>query len=155
MQSNDPFGDLPLDARSALLGLIGSTFAELKKVDANIISRNENVTAMKSDLNKLVQEANMLAVPHPQPQPQQHQPQLHPQPVPVLQPIPIIASDSAPALQAPQSVDPNQMEFDFYKKITPEDLNNKLADINLQLSNIVDKLDKLYTIVADGSKYRQ
>jgi hypothetical protein len=155
-QRDDLLVDLPPDARSALLGLIGSTFAELKQVDANIISRNANVTAMKSDLNRLVQEANSLGMvhapinPHEPPQVIPHQqavPQIVPQEIPIAQ-LPITS-------QPAQLSDPNQLEFDFYRKITPDDINNKFAEINLKLSNIVEKLEELLTIVTNGLKDRE
>ena len=140
--SQDTFNDLPPDPRSALLGLIGSTFAELKNIDSHLITKNSNIAGIKTDLNRLVSEANNLNVP----QPIQQLPQAT---VPVLEPIPATSPalqprvQSQPRLETFTGEDPNQLMFDFYRKITPEDINSRLADIDLKLSKIVDIVNGL------------
>lgn len=139
--------NLPPDAQTALINLIGSTFAELKKVDNHIIGdKKPGIAAMKTDINKLVAEAQQLGrqVPPPPPQPvYQQAPQYIPQPQPQLVPQPVVQQ-----LQE----DPNQLQFDFYKKITPEDIHNKLSEINFSLKEIVDKLDKVLTILPNATR---
>jgi hypothetical protein len=143
---------LPPDARTAVLGLIGSTFAELKKVDEHLITKNQFTAGIKTDLKKLINEANSLVAPPPQAQ----QPQIQHQ-QPVLQPIPVaVELQPTVAVSAPQIVeDPNQLQFDFYKKITPEDIHSKLTDINLSLTTILEKLNKVVKILTNGDKNRQ
>lgn len=140
--SQDNFADLPPDPRSALLGLIGSTFAELKNIDSHLVTKNGNIAGIKTDLNRLVAEANNLNV--QQPVQQQARPA-----VPALEPIPITSSvsqpniTSQPVLETYTGNDPNQLMFDFYRKITPEDINSRLADMDLKLSKILDLLNGL------------
>lgn len=145
--SNPTIDDLPPDPRSALLGLIGSTFAELKRVDEFAVTKNQNTAGIKTDLNRLIHEANSLMTPQTQPQ----VPVLTPQPVmpqPSLEPV--VVQTTVPALepkpiqeQQPQSNDdPDQLLFNFYRQITPDDINSRLADIDLKLAKILEKLDE-------------
>lgn len=155
MSQEMPIDGLPPDARTALLGLIGSTFAELKKVDEHLITKNQFTAGIKTDLNRLVQEANTLGAPPPR----QAAPQLAPQPIvqePVLVPQPVVVNHvSSPRVETYTGEDPNQLQFDFYKKITPEDLFSKLTDINVSLTNIVEKLNKVLKILANGNNDKQ
>ena len=155
MSQEMPIDGLPPDARTALLGLIGSTFAELKKVDEHLITKNQFTAGIKTDLTKLIQEANTLGAP-----PRQQAPQLAPQPVlqpsPQLIPQPVVVNSvSSPRIETYTGDDPNQLQFDFYKKITPEDLLAKLTDINISLNTMVEKLNKVHKILADGNKDKQ
>lgn len=145
--SQDNFNDLPPDPRSALLGLIGSTFAELKNIDGHLVTKNNHIAGIKADLNKLVAEANNLNTQQlPQQLPQQTIPNTA---APVLEPIPATSSalqprvQSQPRLETFTGEDPNQLMFDFYRKITPEDINSRLADIDLKLSKILDIVNGL------------
>ena len=139
--------DLPPDARTALLNLIGTTYAELKKVDSHIVSGSQNIAGTKTDFNRLAQEA-VAAV--SQPVQVIPQPQIIPQPHIIPQPIQV------PQLQqqviSPEH-DPNQLEFDFYKKITPDDLYKKLSNIDNSLATILEKLNKVVKILnGDANK---
>lgn len=136
------FNDLPPDPKTALLGLIGSTFAELKRVDEYSVSKNQFTAGIKTDLNKLVAEAQNLEI---KPQPQQpQQPQIQSIPVQELQPIPVQNIPTLPIPQEVQSVeDSDQLLLDFYRKITPEDINSRLADIDNKLYQILQILKKV------------
>lgn len=146
--TQENFNDLPPDPRSALLGLIGSTFAELKNIDSHLITKNSNIAGIKTDLNRLVAEANSLNNQVPVQAPVQ-QPVAHTPNVPALEPIPVTQSasqphiESQPRLETYTGEDPNQLMFDFYRKITPDDINSRLADIDLKLSKILDLLNGL------------
>ena len=144
--TEENLNDLPPDPRSALLGLIGSTFAELKNIDSHLVTKNTNIAGIKSDLNKLVAEANNL-VPQPTPQPQQIVAN-----APILAPIPVSESNllplqprilNQPTIEALTGEDSNQLMFDFYRKITPEDLNSRLADIDIKLGQILEVVNGL------------
>jgi hypothetical protein len=137
--------DLPRDPREALLGLIGSTFSELKRIDSALITKSNNVVGIKTDLNRLVAEANSLnnqvATPPPvlpPPQVNNAQPSiLEPKPVEVqLQPVPVVEPQQ-------QKEDDGQLLLDFYRKITPEDINSRLADIDIKLNKIIMLLNGL------------
>lgn len=140
--------DLPANPGEALLNLIGSTFSELKKIDNNLITRSNNVVGIKADLNRLVAEAHNLnaQVPH---QPPVVQP-LTPLPVnnvqpPVLEPQVVEVQHIVTPVVEPQKQeeDDGQLLLDFYRKITPEDINSRLADIDIKLNKIIMLLDGL------------
>lgn len=139
--------DLPPDARTALLNLIGSTYAELKNVDKHIVSGSHNISGTKADFNRLAQEA-VAAMSQPvqaaHNQPQALTPEFVPQPI-TLHPVPqqIVSHEH----------DPNQLEFDFYKKITPDDLYKKLSNIDGSLTTILEKLNKVVKLLnGDANK---
>lgn len=136
---SETIDDLPANPQEALLGLIGSTFSELKRIDNHLVSRNDYVAGIKTDLNKLVGEAAKLATPRPQPVHQQP-PQLAPQPIPVVQPQQV--QQVQPQLIANTQEDDGQLLLDFYRKVTPEDINSRLADIDIKLSKIINLLNE-------------
>lgn len=126
-------------AKEAIIGLIGSTFAQLKQIDSHVVGSSNNIKAMKTDVKDLITQVIKSNNPVP--------PVLTSQPVqvapafvapthtvvaagvnvPVVQPQPI-----APSIQE----NPDQLVFDFSKKITPDTINDKL-------DRILDKLDRL------------
>ena len=141
--------DLPSSPKEALLGLIGSTFAELKRVDEYSVSKNQFTTGIKTDINRLISEAERLEVSsQPQQQPQIYQ-QVPPQPVlhpePVQQPVINPQSNIVPVVETQplSNDDPDQLLLDFYRKITPEDINTRLADIDSKLYQILQILKKI------------
>lgn len=144
-QNTDPLEiqSLPTDPRVMALRLLGMTAAELKEVDSNIVGGGKNITGLKLDVNKMVQEFNTTLVPTPTVQqlpPQEHPQHLQSSLPSVQQPVPIAA--------IPQ-VDYNkdQLEFDFYKKITPDDLYNQLNNINNNIKNLDKKLNSILEIL--------
>jgi hypothetical protein len=138
--------DLPPDPRSALLGLIGSTFAELKNIDNHLITKSNSIAGIKTDLNRLVAEANQLVVnpqPAPTPSVQPPPPVLPVQPVPVLEPAIATEHTPQPTYVGAPADDPNQLLLDFYRKLTPEDINSRLAEIDVKLLKITNLLHEL------------
>ena len=142
-QSTDPLEvqTLPTDPRIMALRLLGMTAAELKEVDSNIIGGSKNITGLQLDVNKMVQEFNTALVPTPavqelpqiQEAPQNLQSSLSPTP----QPAPAAISTPQPEYNK------DQLEFDFYKKITPDDLYNQLNNINNNIKNLDKKLNSI------------
>jgi hypothetical protein len=133
---SDPLIDnLPPDPRSALLGLIGSTFAELKNIDKQLITKSNNIAGIKTDLNRLVAEANSLSAPVPVPVVAQQVPAPQVHIAPALEPQPVISTTPV----QPQVIeeDDGQLLLDFYRKIKPEDLYSRLADIDIKLNQII------------------
>lgn len=134
----DP-GSLPVDPREAALLLLGMTAGELKSIDEKVISGRNSVGGIRSDINKIVSDIRGMPAPgnarQPKPaqQPQRSVPQPVPQPVPV-QPAP---QPSQPTAQ----LDPNQLEFDFYKKIKPEDIEYQLRLIQNNIKSLETKVD--------------
>lgn len=146
---------IPPEAANAIIGLIGSTFAELKKIDDHNIGSTSYTRGIKSDFKKLIQDAQVAVSQQPPVAQFVPPPPAPPAFVPRLEPIPV----TSPAISQPTGVvledNPDQLQFDFYKKITPEDINQKLTDINLNLNSIVEKLNKVLKILTDANKDKQ
>lgn len=125
----DP-GSLPVDPREAALLLLGMTAGELKSIDEKVISGRNSVGGIRSDINKIVSDIRGMPAPGNarQPKPAQQPQRSVPQPVP---------QPSQPTAQ----LDPNQLEFDFYKKIKPEDIEYQLRLIQNNIKSLETKVD--------------
>lgn len=130
-------------AREAIVGLLGTTLAELREIDKNVVGSSRNISALRTDLKNVLnfQQASPAAtvvnaganIAGMHNIPVQQQPvalQLPTQPSPAVIP-------------APSAEDPNQLVFDFNQKITPETINNKLDRILDKLDRIIDNYNKL------------
>jgi len=143
-QSIDPLEveTLPADPRIMALRLLGMTTAEMKDIDKNIVGSGGNVSGLRLDVNRMVNEFNTAFTPVAPVVTQQpvlqglSQPQLHA--------VTNISTNLSEQSQATVNYDPNQLEFDFYKKITPEDLQCELKNINKNIKNLQEKIDLLY-----------
>jgi len=130
---------LPSDPRVMALRLLGMTAAEMKDIDRNITGGSNNISGLKLNVDKLVNEFNQVLAPAPV---QAMAPTINTQPYPQLAVQSIQPQQVAFTPTVPQSPnDPNQLEFDFYKKITPEDLHLELKNINRNIKNLEDKLN--------------
>jgi len=148
--------ELPPDARSAVMGLIGTAFAELKKVDENMVSPTKGIQGVKTDIKKLIQEASTIgSVPPPAPTAPQPPTFIPQNPIPNVQPPPAVLPEPTVVYHTGPSEDPDQLQFDFFRKITPEDINKNLSDINYSLNRVLDKLNKVLKILTDGNKDTQ
>jgi hypothetical protein len=154
VQSTDPLElhSLPSDPRVMALRLLGMTAAEMKEIDSNITGNRNNISGLKMNIDNLVNEFNQNLVP------QQVTPVTDTQTTssPIQAPLGNIVTpqvqqhvQSAPVEQATNTVtyDPNQMEFDFYKKITPEELQDQLKTINRNIKNLEIKLDSIIELI--------
>lgn len=143
-QNIDPLEieDLPSDPREMALRLLGMTRSEMREIDSKVVSGHNSVGGTRADYNKIAKEVLTQIAPNgsqpvnPQPQPPpQFVPSPIPQPAPVQQPI----QHELPiqAIVNP-GIDENrdQLEFDFYKKLKPEDIEYQLRVINSKLDNI-------------------
>lgn len=78
-----------LEARNAVLALLGTTLAQLKEIDKNVVGSSRNISALKTDLK------NVFNMPQPQQAPQPSVPYTPApaaiQPAPPVQP-PIVPS---------------------------------------------------------------
>lgn len=139
------------DHKELLIGLLGSTYGDLRKLDESIIGSsstlNRRSEVLKQELTKV------LAVPAAM------QPQIPPQMVPVQPPIqqpPQV--QIAPPVQFTPAVpsDPNQLEFDLEKRAKYDDIVNRLDEIDVKLANIVKLIEGLNqpkpTIVREKKK---
>ena len=149
MNQHDPLelDSLPSDPRENILRLLGMTTSSLKELDsmitdtssASLRSLKLNTTNVLSDaMNSLNANAPVQHFTPPVPVPTitshlngsvaHNQYALQPQsPVPTPQP----------------QYDPNQLEFDFYKKIKPEDIEQQLRDLNIGLKKVNEKIDEV------------
>lgn len=126
----DPSVDL--EARMAVVSMLGQTLAQLKEIDKNIVGSSTNIAGQKLDLRK--------ALPPVHSAPQVAQPVVEHIPVATVvnaginvQPVQQIHASN---IVSQAAEDPNQLVFDFTKKITPDTINDKL-------DRIMDKLDKI------------
>lgn len=156
MDAQDPLelDSLPSDPREMVLRLVGMTASSLKDIDSRVTdTNNPYVKGLKIDPAKVVREAiNSVTPIQPQIQPQVGLVQAHYQPT-----IPVIQQHqpaSVPPQQANPQVeyDPNQLEFDFFRKIKPEDLELQLKNINISIKRLEGKLDDIYNLLVDKKK---
>jgi len=121
-----------------VVGLMGSTFGELKQLDSSIIGASSTLNRRSEEVKKQLAEVIKQGLP-PQPQVQQI-PQWSP---PQVQQIPTISQPQqiAPVVQ-PVS-DPNQFEFDFSKVTKYEDIIAEISEVKKEIKAINEKLDIL------------
>lgn len=123
-------------AREAIVNLLGTTLAQLKEIDKNVVGSSKNISGVRTDLKNVFANIPIDQPPVPQPPPTIQ----YSSPSPVATTVNAGINISAPVL--PQE-DPDQLVFDFSKKITPDTINDKLDRILSKLEGIVSKLDKL------------
>lgn len=141
---------LPSDPREMALRLLGMTVSELKQIDEKVISGHNFVGGVKVNVNKIVNDVIDMPVVKENKQ----QVDIPTQPIiqtqsPVVQQS-IQAMDTSQASTAPSNlvpIDDNQLEFDFYRKIKPEDLEYQLKLISTNLQEINSKIDKLFDTI--------
>jgi hypothetical protein len=135
----DP-GSLPVDPREAAMLLLGMTAGELRSIDEKVVSGRNSVGGIRSDINKIVSDIRSIKPSTQQPQPQPVHTAVVPPPVvlpaPELVPQPAVIPQAQPLTQD----DPDQLQFDFYKKIKPEDIEYQLRLLKSSLDNIDSKL---------------
>lgn len=136
--------DNPYDDALAFKSLLGAVHGEFNRmVNDNMVSESNTLTKIngKAILEKGVKE--IMGQQRPVSQiPQQveqqiSQQQTAPQPAPQIQAVP----QSAPLVQP--AVDPNQLELNFDKSATVNEIFEKLEDIEIKLSNITKVLENL------------
>lgn len=136
--------DNPYDDALAFKSLLGAVHGEFNRmVNDNMVSESNTLTKIngKAILEKGVKE--IMGQQRPVSQiPQQVEQQISqqqpaPQPAPQIQAVP----QSAPLVQP--AVDPNQLELNFDKSATVNEIFEKLEDIEIKLSNITKVLENL------------
>lgn len=131
-QQIDPLdpGSLPTDPREAAMMLLGMTTGELRSIDDKVVSGRNSVGGIRTDLNKIVNEIRNIDVGQALQQPNQ------PAPVPSpVMPVPVL-----PMVQS-QEINDDQLEFDFYKKLKPEDIEYQLRLIKSSIDNLETKVN--------------
>ena len=135
------------EAKFALAALLGSTMAQLKEIDRSIVGSSSNISS-KLDVQRVLQSIQPVQQPQlpilQQPQPptlQQHQPVQQPALSFAPQATVVNAGINVATpvvLQPTAEEDPNQLLFDFTKKITPDTVNDKLDIIINKLNKIIE-----------------
>lgn len=126
------------EAQQAIYNLLGTTLAELKEIDKTVVGSSKNITGIRTDLKNVF---NFQEPPTPATvvnagvNIQSQSAPLHATFIPT--PVP---SAPPPIVTPIQQEDPDQLVFDFSKKITPDTINDKLDIIIRKLDKIVDKL---------------
>jgi len=153
MDTQDPLelDSLPSDPREMVLRLVGMTASSLKDIDSRVTDTNNPfVKGLKIDPAKVVREAINSVTPI---QPQVGLVNAQSPQIPVLQPAQQTGVSAQPTSQQPQVVyDPNQLEFDFFRKIKPEDLELQLKNINISIKRLESKLEDIYSLLVDKKK---
>ena len=130
------------DHKELLIGLIGSTYGELKQLDASIIGSsgtlNRRSEEVKNELAKIINTVPQQ--PRPAPSYNPPAPVVAPQPPPGAVHLPYIQPiDTHIEIKQP---DNDQFEFNFDRKVRYEDIENKLIDMEI-------KIDKQISIIED------
>lgn len=153
MDAQDPLelDSLPSDPREMVLRLVGMTASSLKDIDSRVTdTNNPYVKGLKIDPAKVVREAISSVTPI---QPQVGLVNTQSPQIPVLQPAQQTSAPIQPPSQQPQVVyDPNQLEFDFFRKIKPEDLELQLKNINISIKRLESKLEDIHSLLVDKKK---
>lgn len=138
---------LPSDPREMALRLLGMTVSELKGIDEKVISGQQFVGGLKTDLNKIVAEVNTNLTPKkiestPQPSLNGNHPQ------PVQEPVQPVQVSQQPIIEPVlNDYNDDQLEFDFYRKIKPEDLEYQIKKLVSSIEELTIKVDLIYNHV--------
>jgi len=134
----------PAEIQNLLVNFMGQTYAEINKLDKNIIGTSTNLIQKGGDFKNLAQTV-INNVPNnfkfnARPLPPQASPPAVPPPA---VPPPYVAHVSAPYLVEPSNpLDDNQLLFDFDNSATAVKINDALSRIESTLTKIENKLSK-------------
>lgn len=132
------------DHKELLIGLLGSTYGELKRLDDSIVGSSNFLTTRRNEIKQELENVvkNTIASKPDVPILQAIQPSV-PQPV---FPQPVVF-DNTPTQIAPTSnqltQDPNQLELDLYKVTKYEDIINAIDKLYEKVNRLEDKIDTL------------
>ena len=147
------------DHRELLIGLIGSTYGELKRLDDSIVGSSSTLTRRSDQVKQEL--ANVLkgnavkpdvpilqAISAPQALP------TNPLPQPAMPPAPqVVEMTPQVFVQTPvEKVDDNQLLLDLDKKTRYEDVVTEIDRIYNKILKLEDKIDELIKITKDQKK---
>jgi hypothetical protein len=144
------------DHKSLLIGLIGSTFGDLKKLDDSIVSRSSTLTRRSDDVKQeLVKVMGTNFRPQPVAVPTNpviqpvvpSQPQVVIPPPQAVTPPQFIPSTPVPIVQEEIRVNDPQLEFDFDKKARYIEVVDALKVVEVKIDSLDKKLDKILEIL--------
>jgi len=134
------------DHKELLIGLLGSTYGEMKKLDDSIVGSSSTLGKRSEKVKQELTNVIKNALPPPDvPILQRINPAINAVPsIPVPQPEPQFFAQPVQQIQPVQPLfDPNQLEFDLNKVAKYDDVMNYLYTITDRLNKIEDKIDKL------------
>lgn len=143
--NNDPLevDSLPGDPRIAAINLLGMASAELKDIDNYIESGSKNsIKGVRFDVNKILNDVQTVFKPQIEvsnvtPTVLTAQPGVH-------IPVQTVSTNSAvEPIAIAEKDNQDQLEFDFYKKIKPEDIELQLKNINTKLGRLESTLKNI------------
>jgi hypothetical protein len=138
---------LPSDPREMALRLLGMTVSELKEIDSRVISGQQYVGGLKSDLNKIVSEVTTHLAPKQLNNANNKQPQIPAAEIQAEQSV-LINQEIPQPIEKPVNVEQNndddQLQFNFYRKVKPEDLEYQLKKLTSSVEDLTVKLDLVY-----------
>ncbi len=135
------------DHRDLLISLMGATYAGLKNLDDSIIGSSSTLVKRSDEVKKEL--GNVL----------RGAPAVKPD-VPILNAInipqvpfqqPIVNIPYNPPPEQPVQND-GQLELDFNKKTRYEDIIAEVEKVNVRITKIEEKLDKILKIISDPKK---
>ena len=136
--------DNPYDDALAFRSLLGAVHGEFDRmVNHNMVSESKTLQKVngKAILEKGVKE--LMGKQQPVNQIPQNVDQKIAQQQPIPQPAPQIQAVPQPVSVVQPAVDPNQLELNFDKSATVNEIFEKLEDIEIKLSNITKVLENL------------
>ena len=145
------------DHKELLIGLLGSTYGEMKKLDDSIVGSSSTLGKRSEKVRQELTNVIKNALPPPDvPILQRINPVIASAPPVIQQPVvyqpapqPVVQQEyqpigvNAPIQQVLEPVDPNQLEFDLDKRANYDDVMNYLYTITDRLNKIEDKIDRL------------
>lgn len=140
--------------KELVLGLLGSTFGELKQLDDSIVGTSSTLGRRSNDVRLELQKMVNANFTPPPPPPA----------IPIAQsPTPSNAYATIPAthvvvempkVEAPR-VDNNQLEFDFDRKARYVEVVDALQTVSARLDNIDSKLDTILELICKSESIPQ
>lgn len=144
--------------KNLLIGLLGSTYGELKRLDDSIVGSSSTLNRRSDEVKK--EMTNILKGAPSRPdvpilQAINQQPQAVPTNLPVQPqmppPVQVAPVPSQVVIQQ-QPVDDNQLMLDLNKQTRYDDIINEIDRIYLKLNKLEDKIDNITKILNERKK---
>lgn len=141
------------DHKELLIGLIGSTYGDLKQLDASIIGTSSTLNRRSDEVkNELAKVINTIPQ-QPRPAPSYNPPVniVAPPPPPSTVNLPFVAP-VAPAPVEIKQPDNDQLELNFDRKVRYEDIENKLIDMEVKLDKCIAIIETVLREITNSPK---
>lgn len=149
------------DHKELLIGLIGSTYGELKRLDDSITGSsstlNKRSDMLRQEMVKVVNNAPaskdvpLLEAIKQSPAPQPTTPEVTTGVIEVPQPLKDTSSQ-VPIFELPETKSTPQLELDLFKPTKYEDILNSVDSLYSKLNKIEDKVDQILVLLNKPKK---